>query len=124
MQPAAASPLELTVRVVGKKWKPTILRLLAQTSRRFNQLHASIPGIAHKVLIEQLRELEQDGVVRREVKVGGYRRVQYSLTESGRELLPILERMESWGQEQQRLLRERAGRRLDHVRQSSEPYSA
>ena len=62
MQPAAASPLELTVRVVGKKWKPTILRLLAHTSRRFNQLHASIPGIAHKVLIEQLRELEQDGV--------------------------------------------------------------
>ena len=115
MQPAAASPLELTVRAVGKKWKPTILRLLAHTGRRFSQLHASIPGIAHKVLIEQLRELEQDGVVRREVKVGGYRRVQYSLTESGRQLIPILERMEAWGQEQQRLLRERAARRLDHL---------
>lgn len=124
MQLPAVTALDLTLRVVGKKWKPTILRLLANTSRRFNQLHASIPGIAHKVLIEQLRELEQDGVVRREAKVGGYRRVQYSLTESGRQLLPILDRMEAWGQEQQRLLREGTARRLDHVRRSSEPYSA
>lgn len=95
------SPVERTVRVLAKKWKPTIITLLADRGRRFNQLHAALPGVAHKVLIEQLRELEHDGGVRREVKVGGYKRVHYSLTEIGWRLLPILELMADWGQEQE-----------------------
>ncbi|MGI8911008.1 MAG: winged helix-turn-helix transcriptional regulator [Rubrobacteraceae bacterium] len=87
------SPVEDTVRVLAAKWKPTIISVLATGSHRYSQLQTELPGIAHKVLIEQLRKLEHDGVVRREVKVGGYKRVHYSRTETGWQLLPILELM-------------------------------
>ena len=102
MAPEAISPVELTVHVLAKKWKPTIITLLAGDSRRFNRLHKALPGVSHKVLIEQLRELEKDGIVRREAKVGGYKRVHYSLTAAGERLLPILDSMAAWGREQAR----------------------
>ena len=102
MLPETISPLELTVHVLAKKWKPTIITLLAGGSRRFNELHGSLPGVSHKVLIEQLRELEKDGIVGREAKVGGYKRVHYSLTAGGERLLPILDAMETWGREHAR----------------------
>jgi DNA-binding HxlR family transcriptional regulator len=77
-----------------------ILEILASGDRRFNQLQAAIPGIAHKVLIDQLRELEQVGVIHREAKAAGYRRVHYSLTEAGRRLLPVIRLIEDWGRKQ------------------------
>jgi HxlR-like helix-turn-helix len=60
-------PVELTLDVVGGKWKPMILWLLRGPKRRFNDLQAAMPGITHKVLIHQLRELERDGIVTRTV---------------------------------------------------------
>lgn len=90
-------PVEQTVRVLSNKWKPRIILILAWRSRRFSKLHAALPEVSHKVLIEHLRQLEEDGVVARQAKVGGYRRVHYSLTDAGFELLPILELMVWWG---------------------------
>ena len=98
----AISPVELTVHVLAKKWKPTIITLLAGGNRRFNRLHKALPGVSHKVLIEQLRELERDGIVRRDAKEGGYKRVHYSLTDAGELLLPILDAMAAWGREHAR----------------------
>ena len=60
-------PVELTLDVVGGKWKPMILWLLRGQKRRFNDLQAAMPGITHKVLTHQLRELERDGIVTRTV---------------------------------------------------------
>lgn len=90
-------PVEQTVRVLSNKWKPRIILILAWRSRRFSKLHAALPEVSHKVLIEHLRQLEEDGVVTRQAKVGGYRRVHYSLTDAGFALLPILGLMVWWG---------------------------
>jgi len=67
------------VRVIAKKWKPAIVWSLRSGARRFSELQEVLPGLAHKVLIQQLRELVQDGVVAREAASGGARRVQYVL---------------------------------------------
>ena len=91
------SPVEETIRVLANKWKPRIILILAWRSRRFSRLHAALPEVSHKVLIEHLRQLEEDGVVTRQAKVGGYRRVHYSLTDAGFALLPILGLMAWWG---------------------------
>ena len=90
-------PVEQTVRVLSNKWKPRIILILAWRSRRFSKLHAALPEVSHKVLIEHLRQLEEDGVVARQAKVGGYRRVHYSLTDAGLALLPIIGLMAWWG---------------------------
>lgn len=88
---------ERTARVLAHKWNPTIISLLASGGRRFSKLRSALPEISHKVLIEHLRRLERDGIVTRQAKVGGYRRVHYSLTEAGLALLPIIELMAWWG---------------------------
>jgi DNA-binding HxlR family transcriptional regulator len=90
-------PVEQTIRVLSNKWKPRIILILAWRSRRFSKLHAALPEVSHKVLIEHLRQLEEDGIVARQAKVGGYRRVHYSLTDAGLALLPILGLMVWWG---------------------------
>ena len=97
MVPEPISPAERAVHVLAKKWKPTIVVLLGAGNHRFGRLHSALPGLSHKVLIEQLRELERDGIVHRDAKVSGYKRVHYSLTPAGERLLPILEAMAAWG---------------------------
>ena len=92
-------PAERAVHMLAKKWKPAIIVLLGAGNRRFGRLHSALPGLSHKVLIEQLRELERDGIVRREAKVGGYKRVHYSLTPAGEQLLPILNTMAAWSRQ-------------------------
>lgn len=109
----AVSPLDHTLRILCLKWIPAILRLLAAGDQRFNQLQSAITPISHKVLIDQLRELEQHGVIHREAKPGGYRRVHYSLTEWGRRLLPIIDLMEDWGREKQGNQKERTASALE-----------
>ena len=91
------SPVEQTIHVLANKWKPRIILILAWRSRRFSKLQAALPEVSHKVLIEHLRQLEEDGVVARQAKVGGYKRVHYSLTDAGFALLPILGLMVWWG---------------------------
>ena len=97
MSRKTAYPAERTARVLAHKWNPTIVSLLGFGGRRFSKLRAALPEISHKVLIEHLRRLERDGIVTRQAKVGGYRRVHYSLTEAGLALLPIIELMAWWG---------------------------
>ncbi len=84
--------------VIGGKWKTTILCLLSQKERlRFSQLKRSIPPISPRVLSKQLKELAEDGIIMRvEVKDSSYH-VEYSLTEKGKSLRPVLECMADWG---------------------------
>ena len=90
-------PVTATVSIVGGKWKPIILWILFQEKRRFSQLKKFIPGITQKMLTQQLRELEHDGIVHREVYPVVPPQVEYSLTQKGYTLAPILKAMEQWG---------------------------
>ncbi len=90
-------PVTETLRILGGKWKTLILWRLQQKTLRFNQLRAEIDGISQKMLTQQLRELEDDGVVARQIYAEVPPRVEYSLTDKGRSLCPILEAMCAWG---------------------------
>jgi DNA-binding HxlR family transcriptional regulator len=92
---SSACIMTRTMGVLGGKWKLIIISYLTQP-RRFGQLAQRLSLISRKVLTEQLRELEEDGVVRREVFAEAPPRVEYSLTEYGRALLPILEQLSAW----------------------------
>jgi DNA-binding HxlR family transcriptional regulator len=85
------------VDVIEGKWKPIILFALKGGPRRFGELRREVPEAAQKVLTEQLREMEADGILARKVKPGKPPEVQYSLTSYGRTLMPILRAMAEWG---------------------------
>lgn len=95
-------PVQLTLDVVGGKWKPLILWLLRGGRRRFNDLLASMPGVTHKVLTQHLRELERDGIVERRVIAQPRVRVDYGLTEFGRTLRPSLDALADWAKRHHR----------------------
>lgn len=95
-------PVEVTLDVIGGKWKPLILYYLFQQTRRFNELRRMLPQVTQQMLTLQLRELERDGVVHRKVYAEVPPRVEYSLTERGRSLEPILLAMLEWGEVHQR----------------------
>jgi DNA-binding HxlR family transcriptional regulator len=89
---------ELTLSVIGGKWKMLILwHLGKEGTKRFGELKALMPGITQRMLVNQLRELEQDLIVNREVYPVVPPKVEYSLTEQGRSLMPILDAMYQWG---------------------------
>lgn len=90
-------PIEKTLSVIGKKWTVLILRDLMVGTRRFGELLNSLEGISPKTLSERLKELEEGGVVHRQVFPEIPPRVEYSLTEKGRSLGGILEAMMEWG---------------------------
>lgn len=96
-------PAELTLKVMSGRWKILILRELFTGVKRFNQLQRLVRGITHKMLTEQLRELEADQIIHRQVYAEIPPRVEYSLTPLGERLKPILEQMHEWGVEQQEL---------------------
>ncbi|MBR1443339.1 MAG: helix-turn-helix transcriptional regulator [Firmicutes bacterium] len=88
-----------TVQIIGNKWKLLIIRNLLMRSWRFNELHKSLEGISQKVLTESLRSMETDGIVVRKVYAEVPPRVEYSLSELGETMRPILDAMEVWGKE-------------------------
>ncbi|OEH91967.1 winged helix-turn-helix transcriptional regulator [Bacillus solimangrovi] len=89
---------ELTLSIVSGKWKVVILwHLGVEGAHRFSELQRLFPKISHKVLTNQLRELIEDGIVQREVFPETPPKVEYSMTESGMTLLPIVEMMYEWG---------------------------
>lgn len=91
--------IELTLAVVGGKWKPLILYYLAMTgTKRFGEIRKFLNTITHKTLTNQLRELEQDLLIKRDVYPEVPPRVEYTLTETGETLIPLLEMMCTWGQ--------------------------
>ncbi len=90
-------PVTAMLELIGGKWKPVILYCIRSDKRRFGEIAARIPDISRKVLTEQLKELELDGLVVREQFKEIPPRVEYSLTELGKSLSPVLSEMEKWG---------------------------
>ncbi len=90
-------PVEAAVDVVGGKWKSVILYQLSKERRRFNELRRLIPGVTQRMLTLQLRELERDGIIHREVYKQVPPKVEYYLTPFGETLIPIIELMFKWG---------------------------
>lgn len=94
-----ACPVETTLLLIGDKWKVLILRDLMPGTKRFGELKKSIGSVSQKVLTAQLRDMEDKGLVHREVYAEVPPRVEYSLTALGRSLKPILSAMENWGED-------------------------
>ena len=92
-------PVATTVQLIGNKWKLLILRNLLARPWRFNELRKSLDGISQKVLTESLRSMESDGIIVRTVYAEVPPRVEYSLSELGETLRPILDAMQAWGTE-------------------------
>ncbi len=93
-------PLEYTQKVVGGKWKPIILWYLhINKVMRYGELKRSLTNISHKMLSQQLKELEVDKLIHREEYHQIPPKVEYSITDKGKTLLPILEYMHKWGME-------------------------
>lgn len=90
-------PVATTVSLIGSKWKLLIMRNLLGRPWRFNELQKSIEGISQKALTEALRSMEADGIVRRTAYPEVPPRVEYSLTELGESMRPIIKAMENWG---------------------------
>lgn len=91
-------PMTRLMEVVGGRWKLIILYTVYKTPKRFGQINAFIPSISNKVLSEQLKELEEDGILLREVQAEKIPvNVVYSLTEKGKQLVPVIEAMVECG---------------------------
>jgi DNA-binding HxlR family transcriptional regulator len=90
-------PIEVALEVVGGRWKIVILRELQDGTKRYSELHRALAPITHKMLAQQLRELERQAVVSRHVHAQVPPKVEYALTPLGRELEPLLEELARWG---------------------------
>jgi DNA-binding HxlR family transcriptional regulator len=88
-----------TIAMVSDKWKVLIICKLKENTLRFNELRRELKGVTQRVLTHQLRELEADGLVTRQVFAEVPPRVEYSLTELGRTLVPVLQHLEIWAEE-------------------------
>lgn len=93
-----ACPVETTLTLISDKWKVLILRDLFSGTKRFGELKRSIGSVTQKVLTAQLREMEADGLLVRTVYAEVPPRVEYTLTELGHSLKPVLDAMRDWGQ--------------------------
>lgn len=96
-----ACPVETTLTLISDKWKVLILRDLLPGTKRFGELRKSIGHVSQKVLTAQLRQMEQSGLVSRKVYAEVPPKVEYSLTDVGYSLKPILDAMWTWGEEYQ-----------------------
>lgn len=94
-----ACPVETTLTLIGDKWKVLILRDLLPGKKRFGELKKSVGNVSQKVLTAQLRDMEQKGLVTRTVYPEVPPRVEYALTPLGESLKPILDAMQSWGED-------------------------
>lgn len=93
-----ACPVETTLTLISDKWKVLILRDLLTGTKRFGQLRRSVGNVSQKILTAQLRQMEGSGLLTRTVYAEVPPRVEYSLTELGRSLEPILTAMKAWGE--------------------------
>lgn len=93
-------PVEITLGIIGGKWKPVILWRLSGGEMRYAALKRAIPGITQRMLTQQLRELEADGILRRTADTHQPPRVTYALTDLGQSLQPVLASLSDWGKAQ------------------------
>lgn len=91
-------PISVTIDVIGGKWKGIILYHLSIGTKRFNELRKLMPNTTQRMLTLQLRELEQDGIINRKIYQQIPPKVEYSLSEFGETLLPIISNMRDWGE--------------------------
>lgn len=97
--PAGCTAVTTTLAIIGGKWKILILYHLCAGTQRFNELRRLLPDITQRMLTLQLRELEDDGIVHREVYPQVPPKVEYSLTAFGATLIPVIEVMDAWGKQ-------------------------
>ncbi|MFK4341057.1 MULTISPECIES: winged helix-turn-helix transcriptional regulator [unclassified Paenibacillus] len=97
MKEVPLCPVATTVGLIGNKWKLLILQILLTGAKRFGELRKGIPDISQKVLTQNLRAMEEDGIITREVFAEVPPRVEYQLSELGNSLRPIISVMEVWG---------------------------
>ena len=100
-----ACPVEVTLQLIGTKWKVLIIRELLESTKRFSELQRSIGGVSQKVLTANLRAMEECGLVNRKVYAEVPPRVEYSLTDLGRSLKSVLNVMVEWGEGYQRKMK-------------------
>src|SRR4051812_31796237 len=100
-------PIEVALEVIGGMWKTLIIRELMDGTRRYSEIHRALAPVTHKMLAQQLRDLENDGVVLRKVYPQVPPKVEYSLAPLGRELVPLMGAMKLWGD---RVLQRRAAK--------------
>ena len=98
-------PVALTVSLIGNKWKLLIIRNLRMRPWRFNELHKNLEGISQKVLTDNLRSMEQDGIITRTVYPEVPPRVEYALSELGQSMSPIIDSMKEWGENYQKRIK-------------------
>ncbi len=93
------SPVELSLSIIGGKWKMLILWRLREASMRYGELRKSLPKVTHKMLTQQLRELESDEIIIRKVYPEVPPKVEYSLTLLGKSVIPVIDLLNEWGEE-------------------------
>lgn len=99
-KPGSQCPVTYCLKIVGGKWKPVILFCISHGIGRFGELRRNIEGISKQMLTKQLRELENEGILNRKVYAEVPPRVDYTLTDRGKTLLPIVRAMKKWGESQ------------------------
>jgi DNA-binding HxlR family transcriptional regulator len=98
-QPTGVCPhFHAAIELIGKRWTGAIVCALTEGPLRFGELAKAVPGLSDRLLSQRLRELEEEGLVEREVEAGSPVRVTYSLTEVGAELRPAIAELKSWAQ--------------------------
>jgi DNA-binding HxlR family transcriptional regulator len=95
---AVACSVETAIEIIGGRWKVLILQELFAGTRRFSELHRALPGISHRTLTQQLRELEAHGIIRRKIHRQVPPKVEYSLTPLGDTLRPVIAVMHDWAE--------------------------
>ena len=103
-------PVATTINLIGNKWKLLIIRDLLGGTKRFGELRKNLQGISQRVLTENLRELENDGLLNRKVFAEVPPRVEYSLNKTGLSLQPVINAMAEWGTKYKKNLRQQHGR--------------
>ena len=98
-QELPACPVEITMSLIGDKWKVLIIRDLLTGTKRFGELKKSLSSISQKVLTNNLRQMESSGLILRKVYAEVPPKVEYSLSSTGLSLKPILDSMVKWGNE-------------------------
>lgn len=97
-QKAVSCPVEVTLEIIGGRWKAMVIHELLKGTRRFNELHRALKGVSHRTLTQQLRDLEKRGILNRKVYGEVPPKVEYSLTPLGRSLEPVLLAMHEWAE--------------------------
>jgi DNA-binding HxlR family transcriptional regulator len=113
--------VEATADIIGGKWKAVILYYLSKGPKRFNELRRLLPEVTQRMLTLQLRELEQDGIVHREIYKEVPPKVEYSLTEFGASLGPIIVQMLDWGEHYMEQIQARKEQRMLHTTETTLP---